>query len=130
VRLWDARTHKPLGRLSGHTGAVSAVAFSPDAKTIASASNDKTVRLWDARTHKPLGRLSGHTSAVSAVAFSPDAKTIASASYDKTVRVWDELLWRGVAELRATVCDILVTGLPRSDWEQYASGTPYRRSCP
>ena len=51
-----------LGRpFTGHAGAVTAEAFSPDGKTIASGSTDDTVRLWDVATHRQLGRpLSGH----------------------------------------------------------------------
>jgi len=130
VRLWSVATHRSLGRLSGHTGPISAVAFSPDGKTLAGARYDRTVGLWSVATRKSLGRLSGHTSAVSAVAFSPDGKTLASASYDRTVRLWNDVLWRKVTELHATVCDVLRTGLNRSDWAQYAPGISYRRSCP
>jgi WD40 repeat protein len=130
VGVWDARTRKRLGSLTGHAGAIYDVAFSRDGKSLASAGNDKTVRLWNLATRKELGSLTGHTGPVNGVAFSPDGKTIASASEDMAVRLWNDILWRSLRELHATVCQALLTGISRADWDQYAAGIPYRRSCP
>ena len=47
-----AQEPKLRATLKGHTGAVVAVAFSPDSKTVASASYDGTLKLWDMTTGK------------------------------------------------------------------------------
>ena len=66
MRLWDPDTGQPIGDpLTGHTGAVLGVAFSPDGHRLATASDDGTVRLWDPDTGQPIGDpLTGHTGAV------------------------------------------------------------------
>ena len=77
------------GRLGGPS--VTAMAFSPDGTTLATAGRvGNAIRLWSVPERRALGSaLAGHDGAVHAVAFSPDGKTLASASADSTVRLWD-----------------------------------------
>lgn len=81
---------QPPDRLlaSGHTAAVTAVAFTPDRQRAATGSDDKTIRIWDLATANELRVLTGHTGRITALAFSPDGTRLASAS-DDGVRVWD-----------------------------------------
>jgi WD40 repeat protein len=91
LRLWDVRTHRPLGPpLSDHRDDVLSVAFSSDQHTVASAGDDGTVRLWDIRTHQSNGQLRhSRKGSVLSVAFSPNGRTLASGGKDGLVRLWD-----------------------------------------
>ena len=91
VRLWDPASGDPVGDpLTGHDGAVTAVAFNHDGTLLASAGADGTVRLWDPTSGEPVGDpLTGHDGAVTAVAFNHDGTLLASAGADGTVRLWD-----------------------------------------
>jgi len=56
--------------------------LSPDNKTLATGSADRTVKLWDIRTLREIGALEGHSGVVRSVAFSPDGKRLVSGSED------------------------------------------------
>jgi len=73
----------------GHTEPVNSVAFSPDGKTLASASSDHTAKLWDVARGQEQVTLAVSTGRLFMVACSPDGQLVASGGDDNVIRVWD-----------------------------------------
>ena len=73
---------------AAHQDQVNSVAFSPDGKLLATASNDGFVRVLDSSTGREISRLK-HADFVSAVAFAHAGRLVATASADRTARVMD-----------------------------------------
>src|SRR4051812_30926900 len=92
----SAQEPKLRATLKGHTDAVVAVAFSPDSKTLASASYDGTLKLWDMSTGKERATLGKYRGCLGCVAFSADGKTLATGAIGSPVPfsdLMDVKLW-------------------------------------
>ncbi|MDJ0549502.1 MAG: serine/threonine-protein kinase, partial [Microcystis sp. M49637_WE12] len=75
--------------LTGHSGQVYSLAYSPDGRYLASGSSDKTIKIWETATGTELRTLTGHSMTVWSVAYSPDGRYLASGSLDKTIKIWE-----------------------------------------
>ena len=101
IQLWGVATGERRKTLTGHTGQILSLGWSPDGQTLASGGGgshgemavgvrtDYTVRVWDVATGELQRTLIGHTDEVLNVRFSADGQTLASGSADGTVLLWE-----------------------------------------
>src|SRR5262249_42629626 len=54
IKVWSVETGKAVQAFEGHKNWVTALALSPDGKTLLSASDDLSVRMWDVGKGKEL----------------------------------------------------------------------------
>ncbi len=118
---------KRIRKLTGHDDTINQIAWSPDQKTLASASYDNTIKLWDLTTGGVPRTLYGHRDWVSSVSWSPDGKYLASASGDNTIRIWDvekqQMVGEPMSGHRRTI--FAVAWSPDGRWLATASGDNY-----
>jgi WD40 repeat protein len=110
VRLWSVRTGETLDVLrlpigSGRSGALYALALSPDGRMLAvggyeSDGNNHGIFLINLHDRRIIEVLRGHTNVIIDLAFSRNSRWLASASADKTARVWDLESYRCHSTLR------------------------------
>jgi len=107
------RGPQPALILKGHAFTVSSIAFSPDGRLLASASNGREVadtsgevKVWDLKAGRQVLSLRGHKYGVWKVAFSPDGKRLASAGTDEVVKVWDVATGKELLTLRGHTADV------------------------
>lgn len=73
----------------GHTDAITALAFSPDGKLLATGSRDKSVKLWNLESGAAVATIGDAKQHPAALAFSPDGKLLAIGDAELELRLVD-----------------------------------------
>lgn len=90
LRIWNLHTHQLLRTLDAKPK-ISAVAFSPDGRTLANSAGGgvQMIQLWDTYTGNHKLNITQGGSSIFYLVFSPDGQTLASATLSDTIQLWD-----------------------------------------
>lgn len=126
--IWDLKTRKVMRIISGHQSAVTDIAFSPDSKTLLTASRDGTARIWDIKSTRKLPTvLDDHHDWVMTAAFNKSGSKIITGSKDSYIRIWQT----DPKNLAARICAMVSRNLTLEEWNEYVGESiPYQKTCP
>ena len=109
-KLWEIATGKELASLKGHASGVEAASFSPDGRTILTASYDGTAKFWDAVTGAQLRSFNPHAGDhLRMAAFSPDGRTVLSGGDKGVIKLWEAATGRelhSIADDSGSLCAV------------------------
>jgi WD40 repeat protein len=88
IRFWNAATGKQTGKITTKGEKLTALAFAPDGRVLASGSWDvPTICLWELAKGNEPRRVPGHKGGVRSLTFSRDGKVLLSDGWDGTILV-------------------------------------------
>jgi WD40 repeat protein len=111
IKIFDLSNGQISKTLTGHTTAVTGVAFTADNSKLASGSTDKTFKLWNLSDGQPLGSVEA-PAPITAVALVLEEKQIATALADNKLLLWALPLPAAGAEAPKPVKEIGGHGAP------------------
>lgn len=131
LKLRETATGREIRTLSGHTSGIDLIVFSPDGRTLASASAQE-IKLWDVATGAALRTFPwDKTGGVVFLDFSPDGARLAAAGYESgpdwqadgyssELALWDTATGRRVKTIEEEKNGF--TGVaPAPDWKVFAT---------
>ena len=135
VALWDIDgprelAHLPAAadltdfRLNESSGAVGALAFSPDGKYLVAgfgspgliapnnlAVSTSPLKVWEVATRRMIRRLNGHGGYCVSLDFSRDGARLASGSRDGTAILWSTATWKALRTIRNADADSIYSSV-------------------
>src|SRR5262249_10609826 len=114
-------------RISGHRAAITSLAFSLDARLLASASRDGSVRVWNVKRGREACAPLEASSAVLAMALVPDRSLIAAVLEERSLVLWDFGPKRRVIHLEAPKRSALKAVAVSNDGQWVAAGGAGKR---
>ena len=131
VRIWKAASGQEILTLPSLERFITRIAYSPDGKRLAAASQDGSVKVWDAVTGATCLTLPGRTSAVYGLTYSPDGRRLVTAAggtnkggerlYSE-VKLWDALTGQEILTLRGPPAQVPRVAFDRGGQRLAASG--------
>lgn len=89
AKIYDVKERTERAALKGHAGRVTSIAYSPDGRTLATASWDQSVRFWDAASGSLRATFEWGIGRVQALAFAPDGLRLAAGGENGMIAMWD-----------------------------------------
>lgn len=92
ISLVNTVTGQKLATMPSHTGYISALAFSPDARLLATGGADGAVRIWDATNPnhpRLINIINPSLGIIGALRFSANGHVLASAYDNQAIRLWN-----------------------------------------
>ncbi|MGL6073243.1 MAG: hypothetical protein ACRC8S_03670 [Fimbriiglobus sp.] len=98
--IWSTKTGELLARVE-HTSWVTALAFSPNEKTLATGHDDGTIRFWETVGFTLVAEMPAFKAGISALKFAPDGVHLAAAGEDRMIQVWNTTTKKKLADWKS-----------------------------